>query len=200
MTTADFNPDSPDSDSIADAILRAAAGDDLAIFAYGSLLWSPDFAPRAQWTARAMGFSRRLCVYSERYRGRPGAPGLVFGLERGGSCWGRALVLPRRGRRTIARALVEREMFAGAYEARFVPTRARDGRAMRALAFVARRDSPTYAGRLSEEEIVRLTRGARGARGGNWDYVRETAAHLRAAGVPCPHLDRLLARGREIAP
>ena len=118
MTTADSNPDSPDSDSIADAILRAAAGDDLAIFAYGSLLWSPDFAPRAQWTARAMGFSRRLCVYSERYRGRPGAPGLVFGLERGGSCWGRALVLPRRGRRTIARALVEREMFAGAYEAR----------------------------------------------------------------------------------
>ncbi len=63
-------------------------GEDLWVFGYGSLMWNPGFPYLEQSDALLYGYHRGFCVYSHRYRGTPEKPGLVLGLDRGGSCRG----------------------------------------------------------------------------------------------------------------
>jgi len=53
-------------------------------------MWKPDFAFAEARLARLYGYHRALCIYSIRGRGTEDKPGLVLGLDRGGSCLGRA--------------------------------------------------------------------------------------------------------------
>ena len=156
---------------------------DLWVFGYGSLMWRPGFEHAERRQALLRGRHRRLCVWSWHHRGLQHAPGLVMGLDRGGSCIGAAYRVPEAQTRAAFDYLAAREMVTPVY----VPTHVRldlsDGRTVHGLTFTVDRANPQYAGRITVDTAVETVRGARGHSGHNLDYVRETVAHLRQIGV-----------------
>jgi glutathione-specific gamma-glutamylcyclotransferase len=183
--------------SQADALRAWNGHDPVWVFAYASLIWQPELLYEQRIAARVHGYHRRLCLWSVEYRGTPARPGLVAGLDRGGSCYGVAYRISGPAVADEFATLWRREMSLGQYEARWLECRRLDtGTPIRALAFVIRRDAPNYCGRIGETELVDVLLSAAGARGTNLDYLEQTVAALRVEGLADPHLERLAARAR----
>jgi len=163
------------------------------VFAYGSLMWNPeiDFAEARRGVLH--GYHRSFCLYSRDYRGTPERPGLVLGLDRGGSCRG---ILYRLDPGAIGAALDciwAREMTGEVYQMRRVVVRTDEG-PVAAQACVVRRQSPDYAGRLAPAEAARLLASAVGGRGTGRDYLANTVGHLQALGIRDGVLHEIAAR------
>jgi cation transport protein ChaC len=161
------------------------------IFAYGSLMWAPDF-PRAEAeSALLRGYHRSFCLYSYDYRGTRARPGLTLGLDRGGSCRGIALRLPSETLAEAVDRLWVREMTAPrVYDMRLLTVRTTCG-SRKAFALTVRRDHADYAGRLSPEAAARIIGDAAGRRGTCRDYLTDTVNHLAALGIADVSLQRL---------
>lgn len=154
----------------------------LYVFGYGSLLWRPGFNYRSSHRARIHGFHRALRVWSFHHRGSPDRPGLVLGLDRGGSCLGCMFEVAEHDKRATAEYLWEREMVTAVYIPRLVHVDSEAGR-FTALTFVLDRGHEQYAGSIAPDHAARHILGARGASGANPEYVRETVAGLERLGV-----------------
>lgn len=175
---------------------REAAHGPLWVFGYGSLMWRPGFAYSLRRKALLRGWRRSLCVYSHVYRGTPERPGLVLGLDCGGACRGVAFrVEAALGEATI-RYLREREQTTAVYVERTLPVTLETGERVEALAYVADRLHPQYAGRLAREAMLETVRAGRGTTGDNAAYVTETHDHLVSIGVRDRDLEWLCARLR----
>lgn len=164
----------------------AATAGPLHVFAYGSLLWRPGFPYRYRQRARLHGFHRALRVWSVHHRGTEDRPGLVLGLDRGGSCIGCVYEVDPDHRREVAQYLWEREMVTSVYQPRRVWIRREgdsSGRPTPALTFVLDRAHAQYAGVLSAEDAVQHVFGAVGQSGDNLEYVRETVRGLQRLGI-----------------
>ena len=159
-----------------------AGREDLWIFGYGSLMWRPGFAYEERQTVRLHGFHRALCVYSHIYRGTPERPGLVMGLDKGGSCLGVAFRIVAETAPAVLDYLRRRELITDVYNEKRLPVRLPGGQMVRALTYVAKRRHAQYAGRLSREALLALVRQGSGKAGSNADYVRQTYHHLRGLG------------------
>jgi cation transport protein ChaC len=61
-------------------------GEDIYIFAYGSLLWNPTVDYEDEFLAKVYGFHRSFCMKTNLGRGSFKNPGLMLGLDKGGSC------------------------------------------------------------------------------------------------------------------
>jgi cation transport protein ChaC len=185
--------------SLATTLAHWHGREPLWVFGYGSLLWNPEFEFDRRVPARVYGYHRKLCLRSVRNRGTPECPGLVAGLDRGGSCAGIAYRVPAESVRAQFARLWEREMFMGSYTPRWLHVRRLDGRgALTALAFVVRRDAPNYCGRLGERETIDALARAAGRYGTSLDYLLRTVAALRAEGLSDPHLERLAQRAQRL--
>ncbi|WP_251863956.1 gamma-glutamylcyclotransferase [Achromobacter sp. Marseille-Q4962] len=187
--------------SLEDALRHWQEGEDVWVYGYGSLIWRPDFDFEERRLATLRGHHRALCLWSRVNRGTPECPGLVFGLDRGGSC--RGVVYRLAGAQVPAYfpALWEREMSTGAYLPRWINC-ATDHGLVRALVFVMNRQNPAYIRALPEAELLAIVRRASGRYGPCTDYVVQTAQALRAAGIHDARLDaiarRLEADGHEL--
>src|SRR6516225_11454536 len=171
----------------------AHAGEDLWVFAYGSLMWRPDFPFVERVMARLIGAHRALCVCSFVHRGTAERPGLVLGLDRGGTCRGIAYRVSGPERNTTIAYLRKREQVTSVYREVMRPIwlqRASKGR-VAALCYVVDRGHPQYAGRLSLEQQLHHVRQGHGLSGANRDYVVETVAMLEELGYPETDLHRL---------
>jgi cation transport protein ChaC len=166
---------------------------DLWVFGYGSLMWRPGFPFAERRHAQLHGYHRSLCVLSHVHRGTPDKPGLVLGLDRGGRCHGVAFRVVAAEADQTLQYLREREQVTAVYLERVLPVRIEDGRGVSAIAYVVDRHHAQYAGRLPEQELLRLIRQGRGISGANPDYVLSTHEHLMAMGVVDPVLSRLSA-------
>jgi cation transport protein ChaC len=170
---------------------------DLWIFGYGSLMWDPGF-PHVDWApAQVFGYHRELCIYSSRWRGTPDRPGLVLGLDRGGSCRGIAYRIAARDVAPSLDALWDREMRRGVYHPRLLRARL-PRRSARVLTFVANPQHPGYAGTLPTGRIAELIASCCGDRGPNIDYLVRTLRHLEELGVRDHHLQRVMAAIRAL--
>lgn len=161
---------------------------DLWVFGYGSLIWRPGFAHKAAYPARLYGFHRSLCVYSHVHRGTPERPGLVMGLDRGGSCHGMAFHVDGAHHDEVLRYLREREQATMVYQERIqrVHILQRSGglpQTVQAVAYCVDRTHTQYAGSLSREVQLDIVRGAVGQSGVNPDYVTSTSQALENLGV-----------------
>jgi glutathione-specific gamma-glutamylcyclotransferase len=182
------------------ASLAATLGDwngrtPLWVFGYGSLIWKPEFDFDRRVPARVFGYHRKLCLRSIKYRGTPEQPGVVAGLDRGGSCAGVAYRLPAAVAHRQLPTLWEREMFMGSYAGRWLQAQRLDGRGtVRALAFVVVRSGCNYCGGMRETDLLHVLATAHGIYGSSLDYLQRTVRALHADGLRDPHLERLLAR------
>lgn len=171
---------------------RPNPGEELRVFAYGSLMWRPDFPFIDIQPATLYGYHRAFCITSTHYRGSEAHPGLVLGLDRGGQCLGRLYRVSSLDAEKAADYLHRREMVTGVYIPRLVNVRTAEGNDLTALTFIADRDHPQYAGKLSIEAAVEKIRDAVGVAGPNIDYLRNTVQHLDEMGISDCALHRIL--------
>ena len=171
------------------------AANDLWIFGYGSLMWHPGFDTTESCPARVTGFNRRFCVYSFHHRGTAQRPGLVLGLDRGGSCDGVVYRVAPQNRNEVLTYLRAREQVSGVYRETLCQALLLDGsgRQVKALAYIVERAHPQYAPPLPLHLQARIIRGAAGISGVNLDYLLSTVAHLRELGICERNLERICA-------
>ena len=163
------------------------------VFAYGSLLWNPLFPFAEARRASVHGLHRRFCLWSLASRGKPHAPGLVLGLDRGGSCRGVVYRLPAPLAIDEMHLLWRREMVTGAYAPRWLHVDS-DGRKIVALGFVVRRNHAQYTGHMTIDAQADVIAHACGAFGSSADYLERTRVSLATHGVIDLYLERLAAR------
>jgi cation transport protein ChaC len=187
--------------SIARALTGARPGEDVWVFGYGSLMWNPlvHYVQRRPATLR--GFHRRFCLWSITGRGTPQRPGLVLGLDLGGSCQGLAFRLPAALAAQELKLLWNREMVSGSYAPRWVRVEAMPcadshgcAEELRALVFVVNREHPNYAGKLPLEAIVAALADATGHLGTSAEYLLSTVEALATHGLRDRHLENLRRR------
>jgi cation transport protein ChaC len=174
------------------------ASSEIWVFGYGSLMWNPGFAFAEARHARLTGYHRAFCIYSIHYRGTLRRPGLVLGLDHGGTCEGMAFRLtPENAAATLA-YLRRRELIYGVYKEATVPLAlvGKEGRdpapTVWATTFIAERAHPHYAGVLPLAREAHLILASAGRAGTNLDYLLSTRRHLRELGIREPRLERLV--------
>src|SRR5262245_11359535 len=91
VTDAGLDPDfvrNTAEDHSAVVLASHPAGDDVWVFAYGSLLWKPEVEHVEERIGTARGWHRSFRLRLRAWRGTREVPGLMMGLDRGGQCKG----------------------------------------------------------------------------------------------------------------
>ncbi len=174
-------------------IWRLRPRGNLWLFAYASLIWRPEGHVTESRPGLIHGWHRSLCMKSTVNRGTPELPGLVFALDRGGSCKGLALKLGGDNAYEEFQKLWDREMLNAVYTPKWVNCDTPEGIVV-ALTFTLGRDHDSYLGKLSDEEYLQRFRQCTGRYGTTWDYVRQTHDALHEIGIadaPLCHLVKI---------
>lgn len=177
-------------ESLEGILAQHSPGADVHVFAYGSLMWNPALEHAGQATAKVHGWHRRFCLRNLVGRGRPGRPGLMLALDRGGSCNGMLLRIAGPSARAELAILWRREMTWGTYDARWV-TAIADGARVRAITFVANRRHERYLTDLPVAEEARLIDTGEGSLGTCRAYFDATLAKLGELGIEDRRMERL---------
>lgn len=192
------------SDAEQEASLREVmephpSGADVWLFGYGSLVWNPIFHFEERCVARLHGWHRSFCLWSHVNRGSLQKPGLVLGLDSGGSCRGVAYRIAGHHAEEELRLLWRREMVLGAYNPRW--TKIDTGKnSPLAIAFFVNREHPNYAGKLQMETVIKTLVSTRGHLGTPAEYLLETVRGLNEHGVRDPYLLELRRRVLAVHP
>ncbi|MEO6608409.1 MAG: gamma-glutamylcyclotransferase [Aestuariivirga sp.] len=176
-----------------DAKLADDAGDCRHVFAYGSLIWNPGFEFVERNMAKLTGYHRSLCVYSNHYRGTPERPGLVLGLDKGGSCRGVVYRVAEPEWGTVLAYVRKRELVSGVYREDVRDVRIeKSGAVVSALTYVVDRQHSQYAGKLAVDDIARFVAQGHGLSGASKDYVENTLMALKEMGLEEKKLQSVL--------
>lgn len=180
-----------DMDASRAATLAAVApSEDVWLFAYGSLMWNPDIEYADRIVANLQGWHRSFCLWQWRYRGSKERPGLMMALDVGGTCTGQLFRIPGPDASERLKKIWRREMIGRAYRPIWIWVETA-AETVRALTFVADRESHRYAGTIPEEEAAQFIATACGHIGSNAEYLLETYLHCDQCGIDDPILARM---------
>lgn len=163
------------------------------VFAYGSLIWNPEVDFESAHLGKVYGRHRNFCVRSTKYRGTPTSPGVVLGLDAGGSCIGIAYELSPATKTHSIKKLYEREMLNRIYTPILVNVHLGNNRLVRALTFAANRQNEAYLS-ITEDQLFNRLNVCVGDRGANRDYALNTWRALKEHGVRDERLEKIAAR------
>ncbi len=163
------------------------------LFAYGSLIWKPNFAHDAEGVARVHGWHRAFCIgWMRAFRGSPDRPGLMMALELGGSCQGVAFRLPKGQVEENLMPIIRRELpfKSSGMEARWLSGRTPQG-PRQMIGFPLIRHSAWHVTGLTEDEIAAVLATSAGPAGTMAEYLQSTVSHLEERGIRDTYLWRM---------
>jgi cation transport protein ChaC len=177
---------------LTEQLLEQKPAGPLWVFAYGSLIWNPEYESVEHRRAVAHGWHRAFCLELQRWRGTPEQKGLMMGLERGGSCHGVVFRLPDSDHGQQLGRLLRREIsFAAEMSGiRWISVDTEQGR-LRALVFWAGPTGLDITVNLPLPEVARILARACGHLGSGAGYLYNTVSHLREYGIRDRNLWRL---------
>jgi len=186
-----------DFSKIADILLEEYSPKRLHLFAYGSLIWNPEFEHSLAETAVADGWHRSFCLKLTRWRGTRELPALMLALDEGGSCEGVSYQLSGADHKSQIIRLLEREIDANppTNVPHWINVSTSSGQT-RALTFVADPKGPAYAGKLTPEEVAWVLARAAGHWGSCAQYLYNTFNKLESEGIrdhELRHIQQLVA-------
>ena len=167
---------------------------DFWVFGYGSLIWNPGFDLIERKRATLHGMHRSLCVRSWVHRGTQENPGLVLGLDKGGSCHGMAMRVAEQNRDSVIEYLRKREQPTAVYVEAWRNVHLDDGNKVSALVYHADQAHEQYTRGMSLDEQAEIVRVSKGGSGPNDEYVRETVAAMRQNNIRDRTLEYIVAK------
>ncbi|HET6156867.1 MAG TPA: gamma-glutamylcyclotransferase [Dongiaceae bacterium] len=176
-------------DGVVEGLLKQHNPNPLWLFAYGSLIWKPEFTALEHRRGIAYGWHRSFCLELKSWRGTPEMPGLMMALERGGCCEGVAYRLPDNDHHDQLRRLVVREIgyLEDVQTMRWINVRTQN-ETVRALVFYAGPTGRGYVGKLPVEQTARILARAAGYVGSCAMYLYQTVRKLEEHGIHDGHL------------
>jgi cation transport protein ChaC len=184
----------PEFDALAADLLARRKPGPLWLFAYGSLIWKPEFTAVEHCRATAHGWHRAFTLGLTRWRGSPNQPGLMMALEPGGRCEGVAYRLPDTDHPGQMGKLLRREVATheDVHGVRWITVETAQGN-VEALSFWTGVRGPTHAGKRSLHQVAEILARACGHLGSGADYLFQTVSHLEELGIRDRSLWRLQA-------
>lgn len=178
--------------AMATDFLSQSQQDDLWVFAYGSLIWNPEFEFTESLRARTEEWHRAFCLRLTRWRGTRKFPALMLALDQGGSCEGIAYRLPKHDHLGQITRLLEREIDANppTNVPRWINVDAGRG-AIQAMAFVAEPTGAAYVGQQTPEQVAYVLARAAGHWGSSAQYLYRTVSQLEEHGIHDPQMWRV---------
>ena len=158
-------------------------GEDIYIFAYGSLLWNPTVDYEDEFLAKVYGFHRSFCMKTNLGRGSFKNPGLMLGLDKGGSCQGSAFKLRNSEAIKNIDILFRREMVTGAYKPKLLKTILVNGRKVLSLAFTVDKKHKNYFKDKGIQTKAKMISNAHGFLGSCEEYFQNTLESLSELNI-----------------
>jgi glutathione-specific gamma-glutamylcyclotransferase len=171
-------------DALTETLLNELGSEKLCLFAYGSLIWKPNFSFVARWRGTIHGWHRSFCLELTTWRGTPQLPGLMLALDHGGRCDGIVYQLPDGEHREHIRRIVGREISAkeDLDMVRWVTVHTASG-PLSALVFWAGPKGKGIALKLPLERVAWVLARACGHGGSCASYLYHTVTHLEELGI-----------------
>ncbi len=178
--------------ALAERLLAGRDGAPIWVFAYGSLIWKPVFAPEELRHGIAHGWHRAFNLRLESFRGTADRPGLMLALAPGGRSRGLLMRLPAADPRPALDELIRREVPFHAFTpmVRWITVGTRTGPLPALVFWAGALPSWTERGLTLEATARRLARAC-GYVGSCADYLQQTVAHLEEHGIRDRNLWRL---------
>ena len=166
-------------------------GQNIYIFAYGSLLWNPTVDYEEQFIAKIFGFHRSFCMKTRLGRGSFENPGLMLGLDKGGSCVGSAFKLSNEIAIKNIDILFRREMVTGAYKPKLLKTKLENGKNVLSLAFTVDKKHKNYFPNNTPQIKAEIISKAYGFLGSCEEYLNNTLESLSELNITDKEMNKI---------